>query len=78
MICEHTSSESPERLHIEQNFLSKYERELNNRMEYYYKLARSRINTKKLKSKARFDRNISDQRLGFKVTEKVYVKKSPI
>lgn len=45
-------------------------------MEYYYKVARAKIQTQKQKSIIKFDKNISQNQPEQKIEDKVYVKES--
>lgn len=78
LIFGHTSSRCPETLYNQQTLISKYVRDLNNRMEYYYKIARAKTQLQKEKAKIRFDQNIPDKQYEFKVNDKVMVKESQI
>lgn len=78
LIFGHTSNRPPETLYNQKELLSKYIRDLNNRMQYYYKMARARTNTQKEKSKVRFDKAVSQNLPEYKVGDKVYVKESQI
>ena len=78
LIFGHTSGRPPETLYNQQELISKYVRDLNNRISYYYKIARARINSQKEKSKIRFDKHVPENRPDYKVGDKVYVKTSQI
>lgn len=55
LVFGHTSSRPPETLYNQKELISKYIRDLNNRMEHYYKVARTRTIAQKEKAKIRFD-----------------------
>lgn len=74
LIFGHTSGRPPETLYNKTNLITKYIRDLNNRMEYYYKIARKRTELQKEKSKIRFDKNVKDQIPEYKIGDQVYVK----
>jgi len=74
----HTSIRPPETLYNQKELISKYIRDLNNRMEHYYKIARSRSIAQKEKAKVRFDNLITRNVPEYKVGDKVYVKESQI
>lgn len=74
----HTASKVPERMYKEKELMTKYMRDLNNRISYYYKIARERTQETKEKSKIRFDQNISKQQPQYKPGDKVYVRESQI
>ena len=76
LIFGHTSSRPPDTLYDEKNLITKYIRDLNNRMQYYYKIARNRTEQNKLKSKERFDKHASDKIPEYRVGQKVYFKES--
>lgn len=78
LIFGHTSSRPPETLYNQKELITKYVRDLNNRMEYYYKLAQNRTQTQKEKSKIRFDQRVSKNPYEYNVGDKVYVKDSQI
>lgn len=78
LIFGHTSSRPPETLYNQKELISKYIRDLNNRMEHYYKVARSRTNQKKEKAKIRFDKTVSKNLPNFAIGNKVYVKEAQI
>lgn len=74
----HTSSRPPETLYNQEKLISKYVRDLNNKMEHYYKLARTRTDMKKEKAKIRFDKSISRHLPEYKQGDKVYVRDTQI
>lgn len=78
LIFGHTSSRPPETLYNQEQLISKYIRDLNKRMEHYYKVARSKTNAQKEKAKIRFDQAMTRKTPEYKVGDKVYVKESQI
>jgi RNase H-like domain found in reverse transcriptase/Reverse transcriptase (RNA-dependent DNA polymerase)/Integrase zinc binding domain/Integrase core domain len=78
LIFGHTSSRPPETLYNEKELITRYIRDLNKRISYYYKVARERTQDQKEKAKVRFDRNISEHKYKYKIGDKVYVKESQI
>lgn len=74
----HTSSRPPETLYNQKELITKYIRDLNNRISTYYKLARERTNLQKQKAKERFDQHVSDKPRNFQIGDKVYIKESQI
>ena len=78
LIFGHTSNRPPETLYNQEALISKYVRDLNNRMSYFYRLARRRTEDAKQKSKERFDKRVSENLPEFKVGDKVYIKESQI
>lgn len=78
LIFGHTSSRPPETLYNQEELISKYMRDLNNKISYYYKLARARTDLQKQKAKVRFDRNVRENTPEYKIGDKVYVKESQI
>lgn len=78
LIFGHTSSRPPETLYNQKELLSKYVRDLSNRMEYYYKVARIKTERQKEKAKIRFDKSVSEKIPEYKPGDKVYVKESQI
>ena len=78
LIFGHTASRAPETLYNQEKLISKYIRDLNNRMEHYYKIAREKTQRQKEKSKVRFDLKISAEKPEYKIGDKVYVKESQI
>lgn len=78
LIFGHTSSRPPETLYNQEQLISKYVRDLNSRMEYYYKIAREKTKISKEKAKIRFDQHVSKKPYEFKIGDKVYVKESQI
>ena len=78
LIFGHTSSRPPETLYNHKELITKYIRDLNNRMEYYYKIARQKTELQKQKAKIRFDKSVSDKIPEYKPGDKVYVKESQI
>lgn len=74
----HSSSRPPETLYNEKEIISKYVRDLNNRMSHFYKIARSKTDLQKEKAKNRFDKHVSENIPQYKVGGKVYVKESQI
>ena len=78
LIFGHTSSRPPETLYNQEELISKYVRDLNNRMNFYYKQARQRTELKKEKAKARHDEHTNTRIYDYKVGDKVYVKESQI
>lgn len=78
LIFGHTSGRPPETLYNEKQIISKYIRDLNNRIKYFYELARQRTQEAKQKSKDRHDKTISEKQYEFKIGDKVYVKESQI
>lgn len=55
----HTSSRPPEKVCNEKELISKYIRNLNNRISHYYRLARERCEVQKQKAKTLFDKRTS-------------------
>lgn len=78
LIFGHTSSRPPETVYNQKELISKYVRDLNNRMQYYYNLARIKTDRQKEKAKIRFDRSVSDKIPEYKPGDKVYIKESQI
>lgn len=78
LIFGHTSSRPPETLYNEEKLISKYIRDLNNRMRFYYRTAREKTILNKEKAKIRFDRNVPERLQEFNIGDKVYVKESQI
>ncbi|XP_050310841.1 uncharacterized protein LOC126746579 [Anthonomus grandis grandis] len=78
LVFGHTSNRPPETLYNQEALISKYIRDLNNRMSYFYKVARQRTEHVKQKSKERFDQRISEKQPEFSVGDKVYVRESQI
>lgn len=74
----HTSSRPPETLYNQEELISKYVRDLNNRISHYYKIARTKTELQKEKAKTRFDKHVNDNLPEYKVGDKVYVKESQI
>lgn len=78
LVFGHTSSRPPETLYNEEQLISKYIRDLNNRIKHFYKLARERTQLQKAKAKERFDEHVSTSRPIYQIGDKVYVKESQI
>ena len=78
LVFGHTSGRPPETLYNEKSLVTKYIRDLRNKLDYYYKVARSKTVQEKEKSKLRFDRNISESKYHFKVGDLVWLKESQI
>lgn len=78
LIFGHTSSRVPETLYNQKELISKYVRDLNNRMKYFYKLARTKTQLRKEKAKIRFDESVPENRYTFSLGDKVYIKESQI
>ncbi|CAH1981426.1 unnamed protein product [Acanthoscelides obtectus] len=58
--------------------MSKYVRDIRNKLEYYYKIARVRTDEQKQKAKIRFDSRVSPNLQSYKIGDKVFVKQSQI
>lgn len=78
LIFGHTSSRPPETLYNQKDLITKYIRDLNNRISYYYKTARNRILENKEKAKERFDKKVTENRYNFELGQQVYLKESQI
>ena len=78
LIFGHSSNRPPEKLYNQKELISKYIRDLNNRMNYFYRIARKRTDAQKEKSKIRFDRTVPKHPYEYNVGDKVYVKESQI
>lgn len=72
----HTSSRPPETLYNQKDLITKYVRDLNNRISYYYKLARAKTDARKQKAKERFDQHVSEKAPTYNIGDKVYLKES--
>ena len=78
LIFGHTANRPPETLYNQKELITKYVRDLNNRISHYYNIARSRTQSQKEKAKVRFDKNIPENRHEYNIGDKVYVKESQI
>lgn len=78
LVFGHTSSRPPETLYNEKQLITKYIRDLNNKINTYYKIARERTNLQKQKAKARFDQHVTDKQQNFTIGDKVLIKESQI
>lgn len=78
LVFGHTSSRPPETLYNQEELVTKYVRDLNNRLSYYYKVARARTETQKQKAKVRFDAHVSKETPEYQIGQKVYLKESQI
>ncbi|XP_050507921.1 uncharacterized protein LOC126885399 [Diabrotica virgifera virgifera] len=78
LIFGHTSFRPPEILYNEKALISKYVRDLSNRIQYFYKVARAKTERQKEKAKERFDQHVSSNPPEYKIGDKVYVKESQI
>ena len=78
LIFGHKSSRPPDTLYSQEELVTKYLRDLNNRLSYYYNVARQRTVAQKQKAKVRFDAHVSKQTLKYQIGQKVYVKESQI
>lgn len=78
LIFGHTSCRPPETLYNQKELITKYVRDLNNRISYYYKIARSRTQNQKEKAKIRFDKHVPENQPEYQIGDKVYIKESQI
>uniref|UniRef100_V5GGL8 RNA-directed DNA polymerase n=1 Tax=Anoplophora glabripennis TaxID=217634 RepID=V5GGL8_ANOGL len=78
LVFGHTSSRPPETLYNQKELVTKYVRDLNNRLSYYYKVARTRTEAQKQKAKIRFDTHVSKEPPEYQIGQKVYLKESQI
>ncbi|CAH1976634.1 unnamed protein product [Acanthoscelides obtectus] len=78
LVFGHTSGHPPEHVYIEKELMSKYLQDIRNKLEYYYKIARSRTDEQKQKAKVRFDNRVSPNLQTHKIGDKVFVKQSQI
>ncbi|CAH2011407.1 unnamed protein product [Acanthoscelides obtectus] len=58
--------------------MSKYLRDIRNKLEYYHKIARARTDEQKQKATVRFDNKVSPNLQTYKIGDKVFVKQSQI
>ncbi|CAH2006037.1 unnamed protein product [Acanthoscelides obtectus] len=78
LVFGHTSGGPPEHVYHEKELMSKYLRDIRNKLEYYYKIARARTDEQKQKAKVRFDNRESPNLQKYKIGDKVFVKQSQI
>ncbi|CAH2011390.1 unnamed protein product [Acanthoscelides obtectus] len=78
LVFGHTSGRPPEHVYLEKELMSKYVRDIRNKLEYYYKIARVRTDEQKQKAKIRFDSRVSPNLQSYKIGDKVFVKQSQI
>lgn len=78
LIFGHTSNRPPETLYNQEQLISKYVRDLNNRISHYYKIARERTESQKQKAKERFDEHVRHKTPDYQIGDKVYIKESQI
>ncbi|CAH1994272.1 unnamed protein product [Acanthoscelides obtectus] len=78
LVFGHTSGRPPEHVYLEKELMSKYVRDIRNKLEYYYKIARVRTDEQKQKAKIRFDSRVSPNLQSYKIGDEVFVKQSQI
>ncbi|CAH1971734.1 unnamed protein product [Acanthoscelides obtectus] len=78
LVFGHTSGRPPEHVYLEKELMSKYVRDIRNKLEYYYQIARVRTDEQEQIAKIRFDSRVSPNLQSYKVGDKVFVKQSQI
>ncbi|CAH2017254.1 unnamed protein product, partial [Acanthoscelides obtectus] len=76
LVFGHTSGRPPEHVYLEKELMSKYVRDIRNKLEYYYKITRVRTDEQKQKAKIRF--GVSPNLQSYEIGDKVFVKQSQI
>lgn len=76
LIFGHTNSRPPEKTYNQEELISKYVRDLNNKISYFYELARERTIQRKEKAKARYDEMKNPKEKQFNIQDKVFIKES--
>lgn len=78
LIFGHTNTRPPEKLYNQEELVSKYIRDLNNKISYYYKTARERTILKKFKAKERFDEKHKPKGRHYDLHDFVFIKETQI
>lgn len=65
-------------MYDQQELITTYIRDSNNRISLYYKEARERSDLQKQKAKTRFEKHVTGRTPNLQLGDKVYVKKSQI